>query len=460
MKTIYYFIAIFSISYIFTGCCLFKPCNVFEVDPATLQEKIYEPTATKYVGLQPTTLLYVDHSTCVIDARQNSNVFRVLMGQLGLYSDTLCLIKGRDFEKIPNTNKKPTSTDVYNAINGISQDIPFTNIGQAVENICKSNSQAILITDCEYFDQNGRNQDGFPYLSGSFKEWIKKGHSIYTIVEPYKEKFKGKMFDKKRFYFIFSDDRMEAPISQNILNEVKPLLQDSVCKLYKLTNSDIAIKQNKDMVDSNLAPTVENLQGFDFVEISEDWNSISQFVMAIDENGEAIEGQSALPLLKNIEFTEGEDYIINDIDIVATNITSQYLSKDDNAAANIGLDSKNIKVNNIDMSECFRLDKKALKSHKLNVYLTQKIFDTGKEYITDPNGYGGNLIRLDFVVSKVGLQSNFNYDMFTWQSLWSPDKATCVAKSIENVLHDVEIAPTANDRKIIHTVFLRTEAYK
>lgn len=446
MKTIYYFIAITFIIFAFQGCI----SEILEVDTTQLKEKIFEPTATKYVGLQPTTILYVDHSTCVIDARQNSKVFKALMGQLGLYSDTLCLIKGATFEKIPNTNKKPTSTDVYNAINAIGKDIPFTNIGQAVKSICESNSQAILITDCEYFDQNGRNQDGFPYLSGSFKEWIKKRHSIYTIVEPYKEKFKGKMFDKKRFYFIFSDDRMEAPISQNILNEVKSLLQDSVCKLYKLTNSDIAIKQNKDMVDSNLAPTVENLQGFDFVEISEDWNSISQFVMAIDENGNPIVGQNELPLLKNIEFIEGEDYVIKDIEIVATNITSQYMA----------LDDKTITPKNIDMSECFRLDKKALKDHKLNVYLTEKIFDTDKEYLTDPNGFGGNLIRLDFVVKTVGLKSNFDFDMFTWQSLWSPDKATCVAKSIENVLHDVEIAPTANDRKIIHTVFLRTEAYK
>lgn len=449
MNKMYFLFATVLLAFLFNSCT--KCRHVYlEVDKQILQTKIYEPTAIKYQSLQQSTVLYLDHSTCVIDAVQNSKVFKALMGQLGLYSDTLCLIKGTVFEKIPNTEKKPTSTDVYNAINAIGEDIPFTNIGQAVKSICESNSQAILITDCEYFDQNGRNQDGFPYLSGSFKEWIKKGHTIYTIVEPYKEKFRGKMFDKKRFYFIFSDDRMEAPISQNILNEVKPLLQDSVCKLFKLTNSDIVIKQNKDMVDSNLAPTVENLQGFDFVEISEDWNSISEFVMAIDENGNAIVGQDALPLLKDIEFIEGENYIINDIDIVATNITSQYKALDDTTIAR----------KDIDMSECFRLDKKALKDNKLNVYLTVKIFDSNKEYITDPNGFGGNLIRLDFVIKTVGLKPNFNFDMFTWQSLWSSDKATCVAKSIDNVLHDIEIAPTANDRKTIHTVFLKTEVFK
>ena len=446
MKTIYYFIGIALITIYLQAC---TP-SIFEVDTTLIEEKIYKPTATKYEDLQPTTILYIDHSTCVIDARQNSKVFKALMGQLGLYSDTLCLIKGTVFEKIPNTEKKPTSTDVYNAINAIGVDIPFTNIGQAVKSICESNSQAILITDCEYFDQNGRNQDGFPYLSGSFKEWIKKGHSIYTIVEPYKEKFRGKMFDKKRFYFIFSDDKMNAPISQNILNEVKQLIQDSVCKLYKLTNSDISVKYNIDMVPKDLTFTVDDFKGFEYVDISDDWKSIKEFVMKLDEYDEPLEGEKAIPIITNIDLLNGEDYIISDIEIVATNITSQYMAIDD----------KTITPNNIDISECFRLDKTALKNNKLNVYITNKIFDPDKEYITDPNGYGGNLIRLDFVVTKVGLQSNFNFDMFTWQSLWGTDKAICVAKSIDNVLHDVEIAPTCKDRNIIHTIFLRTEVYK
>lgn len=172
--------------------------------------------------------------------------------------------------------------------------------------------------------------------------------------------------------------------------------------------------------------------------------------MKLDEYGEPLAEEKAIPIIKNIDFINGEAYVIWDVEIVATNITSQYLA----------LEDKTITPKNIDMSECFVLDKKALQNQKLNVYITNKIFDTDKEYITDPNGFGGNLIRLDFVVTKVGLQSNFNYDMFTWQSLWSTDKAICVAKSIDNVLHDFEIAPTCNDRKIIHTIFLRTEAYK
>lgn len=86
---------------------LFTSCGhkYLEVDKQILQTKIYEPTAIKYQSLHQSTVLYLDHSTCVIDARRNSNVFKKLLGQLGLYTDTLCLIKKDILEKIPNTDK-------------------------------------------------------------------------------------------------------------------------------------------------------------------------------------------------------------------------------------------------------------------------------------------------------------------------------------------------------------------
>jgi len=422
---------------IFCGCSRIY----FEVDTQLLQAKIYDPTAVKYEGLQPNTVLYLDHSTCVIDARQHSKVFNALRPQLGQYSDTLQLIKGNEFETIPLNR---SDNKVFDVLQTIQADIPNADILKAVEMICNDNQQAILITDCEFF-RGGLVHDQDPYLSEPFKNWIAQGYCIYIVVEPYQEKKKGKLCDKKRFYFIFSDDRMETPISHNLLYEIEPLLQDSLCKLYHLTNSDIFVqRKGKDMVAEDLTFTVEDHNGFEFVDISDDWNSIREFVMKLDQYGELLYSEKPVPLLKNLVFNNGEDYFIDDVEIVATNITSQYLALEDST----------IKTNNIDMSEGFKLDKIALKNHKLNVFLTEKIFD----FLI--NEYDGNLIRLDFVITKVGLQDNFNYDMFTWQSLYNNEKAICVAKSIDNVLRDIEVVPTNKDRRIIHTVFIKTEAYK
>jgi hypothetical protein len=81
------------------------------------------------------------------------------------------------------------------------------------------------------------------------------------------------------------------------------------------------------------------------------------------------------------------------------------------------------------------------------------------DYLYLKNEYGGNLIRLDFIATQADV-TPYNSDMFTWQSFYDSDKATCVSKSIENVLFDLEINPaTAPNRKVIYTIFLKTQDY-
>ncbi len=446
MKNLYFLVAIVISVIMMIGC---KP--PLEVNPQILQEKIYEPTAVQYEGLAQSTVLYLDHSTCVIDAVQNSQVFRALRPNLGKYADTLVLIKGNSLEIISNIDKSPTSTTVANILTGINVDIPYANLGEAFDRISKSNSQSVIITDCEYFDANNNNQDGSPYLISVFIDWLKRGHTIYVITEPYEENGYG----KKRFYFIFTNDNIEAPISHNMLAEIQPFLQDSICSVFKMTNSDIFVqfpKQNA--LDENLG--IGNIvfgNGFEFIPIENSWDEIREYVMNLDKYGEPIEGGNAVPLIKNLFFSDGENYTIENIQIVATNITSQYLSKDCDAAANLKLDCKEITPNYIDISDGFMLDKNEFSNNKLNVMLTDKIITEG--YLS--NEFGGNLIRLDFVITEVELNP-YDNTKFEWQSIWSPNQAICVLKSIDNALRDVEVTPTNSNRRIIHTIFVKSEA--
>jgi len=426
--------------------CFYSCEKIFEVDPQRLYDSIYDPSAVKYSTLDQSMVLYLDHSTCVIDANQNSLVFKALKGQLGLYADTLCLIKGQDFEYKPNTEKSATSTVVYNIINGISQDFNYADIGRAVDKICNGNSQAILITDCEYFDKNKKNQDGFPYLSGAFKDWLQKGYVVYIVTEPYLEKNK----EKKRFYFFFTDDKMNAPISSNMLNELQHLLQNGTCQLFKLTNSDIYVQRQGKMFSNDLDISDVTQQGsFQYVELYDSWNTIREYVMKLNKYGDPLENDEGtgnaqpVPLVQNLFFNDGNNYFIDDVEIIATNITTQYLA----------LDNPDITPTITDISEGFRIDKDALLNNQLNLFLTDKIFK-----FLDAE-HGGNLIRLDFVVTKAGLQ-DYDPAMFMWKSLYNNDSAICVAKSIENVLYDANIVPMSKDRRVIHTLFIKTEAYK
>jgi hypothetical protein len=444
MNKLYFFSASVMIAMLFCTC----GGKVLEVDTGLLQEKIYEPTTTKYEGLLPTTVLYLDHSTCVIDAVRNSQVFKALRPNLGQYCDTLRLIKGGEFESVPLDRQDNKVSEVLETI---ENDISFADIRKAVFQICNGNQQAILISDCESY-ANGRFLDLEPYMSEPFKVWLENGHSIYIITEPYREAYRGKIYDKKRFYFIFSDDRIQAPISHNFLGEIQSLLQDNICTLFKMTNADIFVQSPKsNMVANDLTFDVEYGNGYEFIEVSDDWDSIREFVMKLDEYGEPLgndEGTgkaNPVPLVQNLEFNDGENYTIEDVQIVATNITSTYLALEESTDPG--------KETNI--SDGFILDENALRNHKLNVMLTDKIFTDG--YLSDE--FGGNLIRLDFLIARAGLKP-YDNTLFEWLSIWSPNTSICVSKSIDNALRDVAVIPTCPNRRLIHTVFLKTQAYK
>ena len=439
----HYYIAVLALVALwFTGC---GPRG-FDVDTELLQEKIYNPTAAKHEILGQSTVLYLDHSTCVIQARQNSRVFNAMRPQLGQYSDTLVLIKGTNLEAIALDRSE---NRVFQILQTIQHDISYAHQLKAIDRITNGNQQAILITDCEFIEQgrgnNGKDlwHDQNPFLSEPFKRWLRKGYSIYIVVEPYQERYQGKVHDKKLFYFIFTDDRLAAPISNNMLAQIEPLRSSGLFTAFKLTNADIFVQRNGETVDRDLSFTFESLNGFDFVAIDDKWKSIREYVMKLDKYGEPIPEESPVPLIKNYVFNEGNNYIIRDVEVVATNITSQYMA----------LEDSDILSNNFDMSEGFAIDKDALRNRELRVYLTDKIFN----YLNDD--YGGNLIRLDFVTTAADLKP-YLADLFTWPSLFVNGEAICVSQSIDNALRDIDVVPMAKSRRIIHTVFIKTESYK
>jgi hypothetical protein len=438
MSKMYLFFASILLAILFNSC----GSKYLEVDKQVLQTKIYDPTAIKYQSLQQSTVLYLDHSTCVIDAVQNSEVFKAVRPNLGQYCDTLRLIKGDSFESIPLNKKENKVSEVLETIN---TDISFADIRSAVFNICNDNQQAILISDCESY-ANGRFLDLEPYMSEPFKIWLSKGHSIYIITEPYQEKYKGRTYDKKRFFIIFTDDKLQAPISNVIKAEIQGLMENGVCTWFKMTNSDISIESPKsDMVNPNLTFNVDYLNGFEFISIDDSWEAIREYVMKLDKYGEPIPEEKSEPLISNLILVNGENFKINDIQVEATNITSKYLALEDSS----------VTANEINISDGFVLDKVALKSNKLNVLLTDKIFTDsyllGKEY-------GGNLIRLDFVITQIELNP-YESNVFEWQSIWSTNNAICVSKSIDNAIRDVNVIPTSPNRRVIHTIFIKTESY-
>jgi hypothetical protein len=233
---------------------------------------------------------------------------------------------------------------------------------------------------------------------------------------------------------------MEAPISHNMLAELESLQNDGLFSIFKLTNSDLCI-QGKVEVDDQLTFSYDKNEGFDYIEVNDSWEDIRTYVMKLNKYGELMAGETPMPLIKNLAFNEGENYVIKDVEVLASNITAQYLGESFSDGSEV-----------IRIPDGFMLEKDALQNNRLNVMLTDRIFD----YLNDE--FGGNLLRLDFAIKKVALKP-YDPAKFTWNSMDNSDEAICVAKSIENALKDVEVVPTSKDRRVIHTVFIKTESY-
>lgn len=426
---------------------LLSGCNgeILEIPFDEVKATYEKSSAKKTEILGQKTVLYLDHSTCVIDAVKSSEVWKSLFSNFTQYSDELVLIKGSDFERIELKNDKNI---IAETLKRITHDIPWADIDKAVQEIVEGNNQAIIVSDFEVFDNKPgdlakKTFDLVAYLSRPFKTWLEKGFSIYIITESYKETYNGKLVEKKRFYFIFTDDKLEAPISANVKSQIDHLRKDGTCRLFKMTNSDITVESPKSDISANdLDFSVEYGKGFDFISIENSWDDIREYVMKLDKYGEPIPEEDKQPILKNFKLNHGVNYKVENIKVIATNITADFVEQ------------KN-KISGKDISEAFVVDEKALENNLINIYLTDKIFSNN--FLTSE--HGGNLIRLDFVIDKVSLQQYDKID-FEWISLYKKVTADCVSNSIENALLDVNVIPTNINRKLIHTVFIKTDTYK
>jgi hypothetical protein len=434
---------------LFTICIILLLCGcsseILEISIDEIKTTFEKSNTQNNTILGQKTTLYLDHSTCVIDAVSNSEVWKAASGNFTQYSDELVLIKGSDFERIELDRDK---NKVEERLKRIEDDIPWADIDKAVQEIVKGNNQAILVSDFEAFDNGDgtlatKSRDLVPYLSNSLFKWLKRGFSIYIITEPYKEIYNGKLVDKKRFYFIFTDDKLKAPISANVINEIDHLIKNGKCKLFKMTNSDISVESPKsDISAKDLDFSVEYGNQFDFISIENSWDDIREYVMKLDKYGEPIPEEEKQPIIKNFKLNHGENYKVENIRVIATNITADFVEQKK-------------KISGKDISEAFVVDEKALKNNIVNIYLTDKIFTN--DFITAE--YGGNLIRLDFVIDQVSIQP-YNKTIFEWVSLYKNQTADCVSKSIENALMDVNVVPTNEKRRLLHTVFVKTATYK
>lgn len=190
-----------------TGCGGGTPTPESADKLAEFHEFYFEKQNEK---LNPNALaLYVDYSNCIAEG-QHSRFFQAFEPSLTASAKQYFAVKGKNIE--------PHAADSTYALLRTIDNVPFADLKTAAERIANGNTEGVLLTDGEYYEPTvTKGNDNNPYLAEAFKTWLKKGHDIFIFVEAYEELVGARSVQKKRFYFLFTDQRLP----DNIYNRVK-----------------------------------------------------------------------------------------------------------------------------------------------------------------------------------------------------------------------------------------------
>lgn len=231
--------------------------------------------------LKPNNLsLYVDYSTCMAMALQTSSFFKDMIPSLTAATKNYYSIKGDSVKK--------ENGQVFTLLSSI-QETNYADILSAAEDIVDSNSEGALLTDGEFYEPTvAKSHVNDPYLKDVFSKWLKKGHDIYVIAEPYKETNNGNAYDKKRFYFLFTDSRVPNNIYDRIVQCVDLKKYPNV-DIYHMSVSHptIMAEGTHSEPDASLAANIKGYGNFEVQEWNINWNSIQDIYLNanVDENG-------------------------------------------------------------------------------------------------------------------------------------------------------------------------------
>lgn len=213
MKITHLILGLLGIGFL-TGCSFWKDCfggGTPTPDSADKLAEFHEFYFEKQnEKLSPNALaLYVDYSNCIAEG-QHSRFFQAFEPSLTASAKQYFAVKGKNIE--------PHAADSTYALLRTIENVPFADLKTAAERIANGNTEGVLLTDGEYYEPTvTKGNDNNPYLAEAFKTWLKKGHDIFIFVEPYEELVGARSVQKKRFYFLFTDQRLP----DNIYNRVK-----------------------------------------------------------------------------------------------------------------------------------------------------------------------------------------------------------------------------------------------
>lgn len=417
--------------------------------------------------------LYVDYSTCIADAMNGPTMSRFYMDivpSLTNATRSYYSIKGSAITQEQNS-------DVYSLLRSV-REVNYADLQTAANMIANGNTEAILLTDGEFYEKGiAQSHVNDPYMAPAFEKWLTRGHDVYIFSEPYVETNKGHQFSKKRFYFLFTDSRLQDNIFSKIEKNVKIENYPEV-RYYHLTSNNPSIQVNSETAKFNDCATPNELfmcrpDAHGNYEIEDwgnmDWKSIRNYIFnAYDQTtGNALpDGDVVITGLALDKNFQGGCYRIEDIDLKVYGLNQAYKDFVNNLYdPNTGNPlspyevAKNHPLSLTAAPNFMKLDKQEFSDHGIiNIYFDTQMFDPTILYDGNPYSY----FKIDILVKDYS--NNFSHNpmaeqIFSFDSIDIPGQNnTSIVESIKQAISKPTVSNMVKG-KIIYSIYVRTNKY-
>ena len=375
--------------------------------------------------------LYVDYSTCIAEGMKTSPFYVKLLPSFVDAAKSFYSIKG-------NVIAKEEPTDTYNRLLNIVE-VNYADLKSAAEQIANGNAEAALLTDGEYYNPTlaGANPNN-PYLAKAFKTWMKKGHDIFILSEPYVEVNHGQKYNKKRFYFLFTDSRLKNNIFERIM-QTASLEQFPDVQLFHLSadHPGVMAEGNSSKPNDMLAATVTPLGTFEIQDWTIDWKGINNFIMgAVDQQtGNPLPNGDVVISGLKVDRNSFGGYRITDIAVKVYDMNAEYMDYYMRKEAR-----EKVSPLGTGLTECpnfLIVDHKEFNRHGIiNLYFDVMRLDNSFLKYGNPNNY----FKIDFFISQTKNVFSKYSSMFMFDLLGQPGVTnSSVFTSVEQCLVDKDL---------------------
>lgn len=378
---------------------------------------------------------------------QNSQLFQDISASLASKTTAYYSIKGATIEK--------ETGDVYTLLRNI-KEVNYAELAKAANQMANADEESVLLTDGEYYTPSiAKGHDNDPYLANAFKTWLLKGHDVYIISEPYIERYKGKEYHKKRFYIIFTDDRLRDNIHQRIMRTVDFTKYPDVDEFH-IAVSHPRLKGNGNNCSTQNDILQSKTKGFGSFEIQDwegcDWKTIEEYLVnAVDENtGEVL--PYGIPAIEmGIDKNSFGCYRINELGIKVYDINHEY--NDFYTSLENGEKVAHEKHNLTELENFMQIDKNEFAKHSIiNIGFNPDWFDPS---VLTGNPY--NYLKIDLTVQSVQEIFSSHENKFTFESICQPGNTNVsVASSIKQCLADADVINKMLGQTI-YTIYVKSE---